>query len=352
MGLISGSRLWKQLPLDINFSIVCFLDLDSICELICASTLLRSAGAVQAQAGWRLVVPHLQLCSRTCVATLQHVWLPRTRWLEARNLNQKACLALFACFERNHAARALVELDLSSCKAASAEQVVALVRSCMGLRALNLGRTRLYDDGALQLTHGLVYDPVTGRRNPHPQLRRLSLEDNGLTEVSCEGLADAVVHMPLEVLVLARNTLCDAGVNTLARGLLATDGFKQARLKRLDLSETRLSAEGLASVLSALGSNGQFQSLDAGGNEGVGDDLAKGPTDTVQRLAATLGEASSLQDLQLWRCQLSDSASQFFVASRPPGIMSLNLAMNPLSPEVQDYLSTWGSDPGRFTIRL
>jgi len=248
--------------------------------------------------------------------------------------------------------RALLELDLSSCKAATAHQVVAVVRSCMGLRALHLGRTRLHDEGALQLTHGLVYDPVTGRRNPHPQLRKLSLEDNGLTEAACESLADAVVHMSLEVLVLSRNMLCDAGVNTLARGLLATNGFQQAKLKRLDLSETRLSAEGLTSVLSVLGSNGRLQSLDAGGNEGVGDDLAKGPTDTVQRLAAALGEASALQDLQLWRCRLSDSACQFFVASRPPGIMSLNLAMNPMSHEVQTYLSKWGSGLGRFTIRL
>jgi len=294
-------------------------------------------------------VPYLQLCSRSCATTLQHVWLPRIQWLEARSLNSKACVTLFSCFERNRAARmgrALLELDLSSCKAASAHQVVALVRSCMGLRALKLGRTRLLDEGALHLTHGLVYDPVTGRRNPHPQLRRLSLEDNGLTEAACESLADAVVHMPLEVLVLSRNMLCDAGVNALARGLLAKDGFEQTRLNRLDLSETRLSAEGLASVLSALGSNGQFQSLDAGGNEGVGNDLSKGPTDTVQRLAATLREASSLQDLQLWRCQLSDSACQFFVASRPPGMMSLNLAMNPISFEVQNYLSTWG------TVRL
>jgi len=247
---------------------------------------------------------------------------------------------------------ALLELDLSSCKAASADQVVTAVRSCMGLRTLNLGRTRLYDEGALHLTRGLVYDPETGRHNPHPQLQRLLLEDSGLTEAACECLADAVVHLPLEVLVLSRNVLGDAGINTLARGLLATDGSEQARLKRLDLSETKLSAEGLVSVLSALGSTGHFQSLDAGGNEGVGDDLAKGPTDTVQRLAATFAAASSLKDLQLWRCQLSDSACQFFVASRPPGIMSLNLAMNPLSFEVQNYLSTWGSGPGRFTIRL
>jgi len=353
--LTSGNRLWKQLPQDMCFSIVCYLELDCICELICASTLLRSAGAVQAQAGWRLIVPHLQIYSRTCVTTLQHVWLPRTLWLEARSLNAKACGTLFACFERNDAARtgrALLELDLSSCKAACAQQVVALVRSCMGLRALNLGRTRLQDDGALELTNGLIYDPVTGRCNPHPQLRRLSLEENGLTEAACECLADAVVHMPLEELVLSRNMLCDAGVNRLVRGLLATDCSAQARLKRLDLSETRLSAEGLATVLSGLGSNGRFQSLDAGGNEGVGDDLAKGPTDTVQRLAATLAEASSLQDLQLWRCRLSDSACKFLVASRPPGIMSLNLAMNPLSVEVQTYLSTWGTGFGHFTIRL
>jgi len=350
---VPGSRLWRLLG-DLAHEVLCFLRPESVCELVRASSILRSAGAVQVSSFWRLVTPHVQLDSRSCADVLEHVWLPQTRWLEARSLNAKASRSLMTSLSLPgpKAVSGLLALDLRYSKVADTLAVVNVARSCRSLRSLDLSRTRLRDEGAKELIKGLLCDPMTGARSPHRELRVLSLEENDLTQAVAPELAELALQVPLEALVLARNQLGDDGAEVLASTALAEDGFGQSRLTRLDLSENRLEVAGLAALLDALGSNTFLRSLDVGGNERIGSALT-GSTELMEKVADGLKSASNLCDLHIWRCGLSDAVCLLVVGAQPPQLSLLNIAMNPLSSELRVRLVGCRSGDGFSTsIRL
>lgn len=326
-----------MLSTELIFEVLCFLSTEFICKLVVAGTVTRLACSVRTTDGWRLVMPHLMLSSKSCRSMLAQVWLPRTKWLEGRGLDAKACRVLNEAFERTgcRAARALVTLDLTNAKFCSALVVVSVARACQGLRLLNLSRTRLRDEGAECLARGLVFDPDSGHFSPHRELRCLALDENGLTGAVGTVLADVVTSVPLEVLRLAQNAMADPGAIAIASSLMRSCPQRSGvRLTRLDLSRNSLTCLGLVAILRALGSNRTLHSLDVGGNESVGADLALSGEST-EAFSVCLGSAAGLRDLHLWRCGISDAVFKLVVDSAPPTLRKLSLATNPISGEVR-----------------
>lgn len=347
---IRGGRLWEVLG-DLSFQVLCFLSSGAICRLACAAQPLREACSLLSPSGWRLLTPHLQLCSRTCEARLRKAWLPNVLWLEARDIGPRACQALIPTLELKgpRAARALVALDLRNTHLkGAAPALAAMIAACTGLRSLDLSRTRLRDEGGEYLVGGLVAeDADTGQLRPHRSLRHLALDENGLTSLSGPLLAAAALALPsLEALHLARNSLGDRTARAIAAALAGGSSTGGAgaglvgggtSLTRLDLSENRLTAEGLATLAGALGASCSLRSLDAGGNERIGDGLASSP-EHAREVAKSLRSAASLRDLHLWRCGLSDEACDLVVDAKPPRLQLLNLAANPFSQELRNRL--------------
>lgn len=323
-----------------NCEVLSFLDALWIAELVCTCATLRAAGSVQYAGTSCLLAPHLRLCSTNCTLTLDHVWLPSTMWLEAKSLNTQSSHQLFTAMARPgpRAAHALLQLDLTNTRISCTQTLVARVRANAGLRSLILSRTRLRDSGADAILQGLISDPSTGLHNPHRALRRLAMEANSLTGDIGPVLGRALLSMPLEALLLARNELGDTGAQALAEALADEEHrTRNAQLQRLDVSENQLSAAGLAALLGALGSNHSLQSLNAGGNERIGGGLLCNP-DCAQEVTSGLASATALQDLHLWRCGLSDVACRMVVEARPRQLMLLNLAANPFSADLRSQL--------------
>jgi len=291
---------------------------------------------------WRLVMPHLQLSSRTCAARLDRAWLSRAVWLEASNLKAKASDLLFLNLGRPapRAVRALVALDLRNTKLVGSHVVdglISVVRNCAGLRYLNLSRTRLRDAGTREVLAALVFDPCTGDYRPHHGLRVLCLEECGLSGSVVPELLEAAGAVPLEDLLLAKNELGDTGAKALASMLRTPIGIRRT-LTRLDLSYNRLTAWGLVALLDALGGNRSLQSLDAGGNEGIGEGLAEASSESAQEVAVGLASSKGLRELHLWRCGLSDTACHILFEAAPRHLELLNLAANPLSSALRECL--------------
>lgn len=323
---------------------------DDVCSLLLACKTTRAACSIHTSAGWYTVLPHLILSSKMCVAQLKRVWLPRTLWLEGRDLDAAACQSLLTGLECTgaRAARALLSLDLRNTKVCSPISLVSVARSCRSLRSLNVSRTRLRDLGASHLLGGLVLDPLTGSHSPHATLRVLALEDNRLTAAIGQELARVVMETPLEVLLLASNELGDEGVEAIAAALAGPSCLKpadgsaeSARLTRLDVSRNRLSSAGLANLVKSLNCNRTLRTLELGGNEKIGPGIAAS-TDCAASLVSGLMAAQGLEQIHLWKCGLGDYAYNLIAESLPANIAVVNLATNPFSSAlkksiVEDY---------------
>jgi len=342
---LAGATLWRWSE-DMSFEVLCFLSAECVRRLVCACTVLRQTCSTCVAGVWRLVAPHLHLNSRNCGVSLDHVWLARTLWLEARDLSAKAAGTLLTDLARpgDRAVRGLRKLDLRNTKLENADKIVPLVRACAGLQFLDLSRTRLRDSGAKDVAGGLVYEPETGDFSPHRTLRILALESIGLTCESGPDIASALQSTPLEVLLLGRNQVADTGAKALARAL-AVGG--QTRLTKLDISMNRLTSVGLAAIVGALGANRTLQCLDAGGNERIGHGLAAS-SDHAEKVSVGLMAAESLLDLHLWGCGLSDEACRIILDAQPRQLELLNLASNCLSPALRNKLIQMSRNCGPF----
>lgn len=335
-----------------------FLTTALIGELAAASQTLRTVACTCLEHlnwQWRLVSPHLQLTTRLVGAALQKVWLPHTRWLEAQELNPKACRVLCAALERTgvKAVKSLVSLDLRNTKVENAQALAKVVRACQGLEVLHLGRAKLKDSADL-IMRAFLFDPVTGVKSPHRQLRVLGLEENSLTSLAGNLLADTIRCLPLQELLLARNELGDDGAKAIAEAILegscGWEGYGSC-LTRLDLSENRIAAVGLAALFGALCDNRSLQSLDLGGNEQIGVGLASS-SQCFQEVALSLGAATGLRDLHMWRCGLSDAACVMVVEAQPPQLTLLNLAANPFSASLRTRLLSLSNASSGGVIRV
>lgn len=332
-------RLWRCPP-DVTLEVLCLIHPDDVCALLVASKTTRAACSVHTSTGWHTVLPHLILTSKLCGTPLKRIWLPRTLWLEGRDLDSSACRSLLAGLEctGSRAARALLTLDLRNTKVCNPISLVSVTRACRSLCSLNVSRTRLRDLGASHLLGGLVFDPLTGSRSPHPALRVLALEDNRLTAAIGRELARVVVETPLEVLLLASNELGDEGVEAIAAGIAERPDPLQlrdgngggGRLTRLDVSRNRLSSSGLAALVSSLSCNRTLRILEAGGNEKIGSSIAAS-TDCAASLASGLMSAKALEEIHLWKCGLGDAGYNLIAESLPPNIAVVNLATNDFS---------------------
>eukprot|EP00927_Polykrikos_kofoidii_P013852 TRINITY_DN16027_c0_g1_i2.p1 TRINITY_DN16027_c0_g1~~TRINITY_DN16027_c0_g1_i2.p1 ORF type:complete len:1098 (+),score=174.31 TRINITY_DN16027_c0_g1_i2:254-3547(+) len=219
-----GAGLWSAWPADVTFELLCCICSESICELACSCQELRKSCAAQQSGGtWRLTLPHLTLCSRTCVDRLRLAWLPHILCFEATNLNSAARKVLLEALQRqgHNVFKALRTLNLRHTRlvAGTVGDTVEVVRSCRGLHSLDLSQTNLRNAGVETLLQGLVFYPSVGSFSPHMSLRRLSLEANGLTGAVGTVLASVLQSVPLEVLLLANNELGDVGVEGLAAAL-------------------------------------------------------------------------------------------------------------------------------------
>lgn len=275
------------------------------------------------------------------------------RWLEAQYLDSKACKVLFQALERTgrqQAPRALVSLDLRNSRLHDDVDIVAVARASAGLCNLNLARTRLKDDDAVATLTGLLYDPHTGLHSPHQALRSVCFEGNYLTANSASVLAHAMAALPLDTLVLSRNRLGDAGAATLAQALAGevqegVDGtsVRLPGLVRLDLSENGLTTAGLIELLKPLARRSSLKILAVGGNELIGDGLGAAPR--ASELTERLTAARSLEELQLWRCGLTDVGYRILVSSIPSSLKVLGLASNSFSQQLLEHFMhelTWG----------
>lgn len=354
-----GGPLWTSLA-GLSLEILCFLTTESIGRLASAAPALQSLCSVAAPGGRQgrrlLVAPHGKLTSEKCESWVQQVDLAHVFWIEARDLNPKGSRALLAGLESRGpgSAKALLTLDLRNTRLqGSAHFVVAVLRACLNLRSLNLGRTRLRDEGAEILASGLLAeDSETRLLRAHPRLQTLCLEECGLTKVSGPMLVAAALAMPrLEELVLGRNEIGDETALAIARALSplgpCTGG---ASLTRLDLSENLLTGEGLAELAGALASHGYLQSLDVGGNERIGG-VMDSKTECAQQVAEGLNSAAALRDLHLWRCGLYDESATLLVDSLPPRLRLLNIAANPFSRELRRKLVRLRGSGGACSIR-
>lgn len=333
-----GNQLWKWAS-DVHLAVLAFLELESLAELARSCTGLREAGFVQVDNRWRLITPHLQLTYRCFDSCVDSVWLPNTQWLEARDLKAKSCSRLFSFFELtpSRQAKALVSLDLRNTKLSAEAALVNVVRTCASLRYLDLSRTRLRDHGGGQLLRGLVCDPHSGDFAPHRCLRHLVLEENGFSEAIAEDIASAALHTPLHTLLLKRNEIGDAGAIAIAESLAVGGGFYPGEIAKLDVSENQLTAIGLAALLQAAAKNDSVKVLDVGGNDRIGRTLME-TAEIAEDVTAALDEVSALSDLHLWRCGLNDPACQLIVDAYPSTITLLNLAANPFSQELRNWL--------------
>lgn len=344
---VSGASLWRLMSADASWHVLCFLVATCISQVASACSATReSCCHLSPGGGWRLIVPHLSLCSKSCSTRLEQIWLPRAVWLDARSLNAKAFREFAAALEHpaaELAVRGLVSLDLRGARMASALAVSAAVSACGGLQMLDLSQTRLRDDGLVHVAQGLLFDE-TGRRRPHPSLRKLVLEGCGLTDVSGPALAEVALSVRLETLLLTQNALGDSGAEALAGalGLSASSCFPDAGscLARLDLSVNGLAMSGMAALLRPLGGSGSVQplALDIGGNEAIGSELTAAPAGVLAEALATLGAAVTLRELHLWRCGLADESFYALMAVQPPQLELLNLAANPLSAVLRGKL--------------
>jgi len=333
-----GSLLFSPWTHDLSVAVFAFVDAGTISQFASASYGLRTASSVKGEGGWRLLVPHLSLTSRSCASRLDHAWLPCVRWIHAASLNEKASKSLLVAFERPapRMTRSLLTLDLSCTKITMTPSMIRVVRACRSLTSLNLSRTKLRDDDAEELAYGLVHDPSTGDFSPHPSLKQLSLDSNGLSGRACREIARAIAAVNLETLQLSRNDLGDAGAEALASAL-EQDIWRAgsgARLTRLDVSENRISAAGITALFRGLAENRTLRTLDAGGNDALGPSLAANP-EAQEELFARFAEVAALRELHLWRCGLCDIGCQVLVDSQPPRLTMLNLAGNSLSPSMR-----------------
>jgi len=324
-GFQTGSQLWLY-PEDVSLELLGFLRCDDICELACACLVMRSMCCVSLGGWqWKMLSPHVQLSSRAC-NDLRQIWLPRTRWLEARDLSAKACRNLFAALQApGDICKGLLTVDLRNSKFDPA-CVGKLLTTCAGLCSLQLSRSKLKDGGAAYVTRALTL--------PHRGLKELYLEENGLTSLSGPGLACALRAAPLECLVLAKNDLGDDGIQALAEALSGC--WPNHRLKQLDVSENKITAVGMASLLAALRGNRTLNSLDLGGNDTIGGGLLHG--EAQEEVAEGLVAVGGLRDLHLWRCGLADAACSLVVDAKPPKLELLNLAANPISGALKSSL--------------
>jgi Leucine-rich repeat (LRR) protein len=231
--------------------------------------------------------------------------------------------------------------------------LVGIARSCRSLDYLNISRTRLKDFGASHVVSGLLTDKMTGVRSPHTTLRFLALEENRITASTGSVLAQAVAEMPsLEVLLLAGNELGDEGVQALASVIggdasCCTDDYSLGtrsvsipldgpRLTRLDVSKNQLTAYGLISLVTALGTNSRLRSLELGGNEKIGIGITQ--AEFAYDVASGLLCAKGLRRLHLWRCGFRDDACNLIAESLPPNIEAVNLASNLFSAACRHQL--------------
>jgi len=348
-----GLRLWRC-PADVTLQVLCLLHSSEVCALILACKTTRAACSIQNY----VVMPHLILSSKIASAQLKRVWLPRTLWLEGRDLDAAASKLLLDGLECTgaQAARALVTLDLRNTKLFSPISLVSVARSCRNLRSLNVSRTRLRDLGACHLLNGLVLDPFSGCHSPHTALKVLSLEDNRLTAAVGVQLARVVVDTPLEVLLLASNELGDEGVEAIAAALVGRprDHFLRhdclaqvhhnVKLTRLDVSRNRIGCAGVAALISSLSNNRimctaapELRILEAGGNESIGQGLTE-PCSASHSLTSGLQAAQGLEQLHLWKCGLGDSAYSLIAECLPPNATMVNLATNPFSASLRKMI--------------
>lgn len=348
-----GLRLWRC-PADVTLEVLCFIHADDVCALVLACKTTRGACSVHSSKAWYMVLPHLILSSKRCSSQLKKIWLPRTMWLEGRDLDKTACKQLFTGLECTgaNAARALVTLDLRNTKLCSAVALVSVTRACRSLRCLDLSRTRLRDVGADHLLGGLVWDPLTGDHSPHATLRVLSLEDNRLTAAVGRRLARVVTDTQLEELLLGCNQLEDEGVEAIAEALAGkacndsclTTGRTRAaledvRLTRLDVSRNHIGSSGLRAFIGSLSSNRTLRILEVGGNERIGPGIAAS-VECAASVAAGLQGAQGLKQIHLWKCGLDDAIATHLISeSFPSSLAVVNLATNSFSATMKKLIS-------------
>jgi len=339
-GVTCGEQLWRAPP-NVMFEILCFLLSSCVGQLSSTCSEVRAGCSVHDQ-GWRLVVPHLTLSPATCEAAVRCGWLPLAMCLEALDLDATACRTLLTALGNDRTrvpARALTRLTFRNTRLCGVT-VGGIARACQRLRVLTLTRTSLPDEGVRAVLNRLFLDPVTCLPNPHGCLQVLALENNGLTEAVGPALCQAILALPLEVLVLAKNRLGDAGVGALSKALhgheLSPHAPTPSGLVRLDVSENEVTVTGFAVLLQSLRRNRALEMLDLGGNRGIGAAVRDAPLPI--QVTTGLTAAACLRSLHLWRCDLVDTHLMQLITVRAPALRMLNFAANLVSTELGELL--------------
>ncbi|XP_048372096.1 protein NLRC5-like [Sphaerodactylus townsendi] len=192
------------------------------------------------------------------------------------------------------------------------EGVCALVDALEGklhLKSINLGFLNFENGSALKLI---------SRLSALPLLRRLVLNNNGISSEVCPHLAETLknaIHM--EEINLSYNEIEDAGIKEIATAVL-----EMKILKQIDLSHNGISPVGGQCFVEALARSYQLEELRLSENN-------IGP-ETVAKLAAILPSMHSLKLLHLSSCNIdSDGVSHLAKAlSECPQIQNLSLSEN------------------------
>jgi len=169
-----------------------------------------------------------------------------------RSIEERQLIALASAVETNTTVETLHLSGMKLTPAANDAFATALATN-RTVKHLCVGDSAWGDDGAPRFLEALLA-AVTASGRPSP-LVRLDLELKGLTGACVPSLVTLATNTnfaSLSELLLSRNALGDAGVQTLCDGLVAASAVAPLRLRVLDLSQNEIGPAGAIALGNAL----------------------------------------------------------------------------------------------------
>ncbi|XP_076147660.1 uncharacterized protein LOC143132185 isoform X2 [Alosa pseudoharengus] len=218
-------------------------------------------------------------------------------------------------YDRKHKLKSLRLLKSDAAEKASAYLTSVLRINPLLLTDLDLSKKKPGDLGDQQFCALL--------KDSHCKLKKLKLNDSGITEEGCAALIEALKSNPshLVELNLSGNGLGDSGVKHISTLLERP----HCKLQKLLLKDSNITAEGCAALTKALRSNpSHLIELNLSGNT-LGDSGVKHIFDLSQN------QFCKLQRLQLNDCSITDvGCAALTLKSNPSHLIQLNLSGNKL----------------------
>ncbi|KAG5264141.1 hypothetical protein AALO_G00272590 [Alosa alosa] len=235
-------------------------------------------------------------------------------------------------YDRKHKLKILRLLKSDAAEEASAYLTSVLRINPLLLTDLDLSKKKPGDLGVQQFC-ALLEDS-------HCKLKKLKLNDSGLTEEGCAALIEALKSNPshLVELNLSGNELRDSGVNHISALLKSP----HCKLQKLLLNNSRITEKGSITLASALKSNpSHLIELNLSGNK-LGD------TGVKQIFALLKKPKCKLHKLLLSDCSVTEEGCAALAAAlriNPSHLIELNLSGNELGDSGVKHITALLKDP-------